>query len=231
MVQGFDRRGVLRAREGGEQRVTPLELFFDLVFVFAITQVTAFMAKDPTWEGLGRGLLILAVIWWAWAAYAWLTDTLDTEEDRVRLVMFAAMGAMFIAALAIPHAFNDDALIFAVAYGGVRIAHLLLYAYAANDEGVRAAVIRLGPSVAIAVALLVAASFLDGPAQGALWALAHVFMYVLGLVYAVAIDSQSTPPTVPIGALMLVAAGLWMAWSVLRRASPAGVAHPGPCTK
>ena len=158
--------------EADEQRVTPLELFFDLVFVFAITQVTAFMAKDPTWEGMVRGLLILAVIWWAWAAYAWLTDTLDTEKDRVRLMMFAAMGAMFVVALAIPHAFNDDALLFAVAYAAVRAAHMLLYGYASSDEGVRAAVLRLGPAVVVAVALLIGASFLDGWAQGALWGLA-----------------------------------------------------------
>jgi low temperature requirement protein LtrA len=63
-----------------EQRVTPLELFFDLVFVFAITQVTSFLSHDPTWGGLLRGLLLFGVLWWAWSAYAWLTNTLDPEE-------------------------------------------------------------------------------------------------------------------------------------------------------
>jgi low temperature requirement protein LtrA len=58
------------------QRVTPLELFFDLVFVFAITQVTLLMSADPTWHGIGRGLLVLAALWWAWTGYAWLTNTL-----------------------------------------------------------------------------------------------------------------------------------------------------------
>jgi Bacterial low temperature requirement A protein (LtrA) len=67
-----------------EQRVTPLELFFDLVFVFAITQVTGFLATDPTWGGLLRGLMMLAALWWAWAAYAWLTNTLNQEEGAVR---------------------------------------------------------------------------------------------------------------------------------------------------
>ena len=84
-----------------EQRVTPLELFFDLVVVFAITQVTAFLAESPTWGGLLRGLLVLGAIWWAWAAYAWLTNTLDPEEGGVRLAVFAAMGAMLIVALEI----------------------------------------------------------------------------------------------------------------------------------
>ena len=67
-----------------EQRVTPLELFFDLVVVFAITQVTGFLLRDPTWGGLLRGLLILGALWWAWGAYGWLTNTLDPEEGAVR---------------------------------------------------------------------------------------------------------------------------------------------------
>ena len=91
-----------------DERVGPLELFFDLVFVFAITQVTAYIAKDPHWETLFRGLMILAVVWWAWVAYSWLTNTLDTERDDVRIVMFVAMAAMFVVSLSIPHAFNDE---------------------------------------------------------------------------------------------------------------------------
>ena len=74
-------------RTNREQRVTPLELFFDLVFVFAITQVTGFLANDPTWGGLLRGLLLLGVLWWAWAAYAWLTNMLEPEEGAVRLAV------------------------------------------------------------------------------------------------------------------------------------------------
>ena len=84
----------------GEQRVTPLELFFDLVFVLSFTQVTASIADDPTWEGLGEGLLILAAVWWAWAAYGWLTNAIDADENLNRLAMFAAMGAMLIVSLA-----------------------------------------------------------------------------------------------------------------------------------
>ena len=76
----------------GDERVKPLELFFDLVFVFAITQVTGMLSEDPTWAGLARGLLVLGVLWWAWVAYAWLTNTVDPEEGFVRLAMFAAMA-------------------------------------------------------------------------------------------------------------------------------------------
>jgi low temperature requirement protein LtrA len=75
------------------QRVTPLELFFDLVVVFAITQVTGFLSHHPTWGGLLRGLLLLGALWWAWSAYAWLTNTLDPEGGAVRLAMLAAVAA------------------------------------------------------------------------------------------------------------------------------------------
>src|SRR5438128_10060184 len=77
-------------------RVTPLELFFDLVFVFAFTQVTTVLSDDPTWSGLGHGLLILAALWWAWAAYAWLTNTVDPSGGAVWGAMLAAMPAMFV---------------------------------------------------------------------------------------------------------------------------------------
>src|SRR5438876_5892649 len=79
-----------------EQRVTPLELFFDLVVVFAITQVTTFLSRTPTWGGLLRGVLLLGTLWWISSAYAWLTNALDPEEGAVRLAMFAAIGAVLV---------------------------------------------------------------------------------------------------------------------------------------
>src|SRR5215218_10167196 len=90
-----------------EQRVGPLELFFDLVFVFAITQVTNLMSAEPTWQGLGRGMLVLAAVWWAWAAYSWMTNAIRADEGIARLAMLTAMAAMLIAALAVPQAFGD----------------------------------------------------------------------------------------------------------------------------
>src|SRR6186997_243582 len=99
-----------------DERVTPLELFFDLVFVFALTQVTGFLAANETWEGLLRGALLFAALWWAWATYAWLTNTLDPEEGAVRLAVFATTGAMLIVALATPSAFGANAFVFGVAY-------------------------------------------------------------------------------------------------------------------
>src|SRR4029453_8965266 len=115
------------SRAEAEHRVTNLELFFDLVFVFAITQVTSFLAADLTWGGLLRGPFLLAALWWPVAAYAWLTNTLDPEEGAVRLAMFGSMGAMLVVALAVPHAFDVDGVVFGIAYFAVRALHLVLY--------------------------------------------------------------------------------------------------------
>ena len=156
-----------------EERVTPLELFFDLVFVLALTQCTALMAEEPTWEGLGQGLLVLGVLWWSWVGYAWLTSVVDPEEGAVRLAIFAAMAALLVAALCVPEAFDDSALLFACAYGVVRWAQIALFILASRDEpALRQSVVGLAGSTAIGVGLLVAASFVDGALQGGLWALA-----------------------------------------------------------
>src|SRR5262245_12589014 len=95
-------RAVLRTQES----VTPLELFFDLVFVLALTQCTALMANDPTWEGLARGMLLLGVLWWSWVGYSWLTSVVDPEEGIVRFAIFGAMAALLVVALCVPEAFG-----------------------------------------------------------------------------------------------------------------------------
>ncbi|MBA2569243.1 MAG: low temperature requirement protein A [Actinobacteria bacterium] len=156
-----------------EERVTPLELFFDLVFVFGITQVTTLLSDDPTWGGLARGLLVLSALWWAWAAYAWLTNTLNPEEGAVRLAVFAIMGAMLIAALAVPEAFGDHGVLFGVSYFVVRALHLALYALAAKgDHDLLGAVLRMVPSSTISGVLIVTAGFLGDAPQIALWVIA-----------------------------------------------------------
>jgi low temperature requirement protein LtrA len=158
-------------REG--ERVTPLELFFDLVFVLALTQCTSLMSHEQTWEGLAKGILVLGVLWWSWVGYAWLTSVVDPEEGTVRLAIVAAMAAFLVAALCVPEAFDESAGLFAGAYAVVRGAHIVLFMLASRDDpGLRSSVIGLAGSTAIGVGLLVAASFTDDAAQGALWALA-----------------------------------------------------------
>jgi low temperature requirement protein LtrA len=168
---------------GREQRVTALELFFDLVFVYAITQVTLLMSDDPTWGGVGRGLLVLAALWWAWTGYAWLTNTLEPEEGPVRAGMFGAMAAMLVVALAVPEAFGADAVLFGVAYLIVRLLHLLLYAIAGKrDPDLLGAVLRFMPSATLAPAIILAAGFFDGGAQAALWVAALAVDYLGALI-------------------------------------------------
>jgi len=88
-------------------RVTPLELFFDLVFVFALTQVTAYLADHLSWHGLLQGVFIIGLMWWGWVGYAWLGNVVRADEGACRVVMFAAMATMFVFALTIPEAFDD----------------------------------------------------------------------------------------------------------------------------
>jgi low temperature requirement protein LtrA len=158
-----------RELDSEAKRVSPLELFFDLVFVFAITQVTALMAADPTWGGLGRGLLVLAAVWWGWAAYAWLTNEVDPDLPGVRIATFAAMIAMLIASLALPEAFGDHALMFALAYLAIRVLHIALFAAGTEHATVREATRALAPPAIIVPTFLILAAFLDSPAQELVW--------------------------------------------------------------
>ncbi len=158
-------------REG--ERVTPLELFFDLVFVLAITECTSLMSHHPSWSGLAQGLLVLGVLWWAWAGYAWLTSVIDPEAGPVRLVFFAAMASMLLAAICVPEAFGNLALAFALSIGFFRVAHIALFAIVGKESpDLRASVRVLAISTAAAVGLLALASAFDGLAQAGLWVLA-----------------------------------------------------------
>jgi len=153
-----------------EQRVTPLELFFDLVFVFGFTQVTTVLSDDPTWGGLGHGLLILAALWWAWAAYAWLTNTVDPGEGAVWGAILVAMAAMFVAALAVPYAFGRHGVVFGVAFLIVNVMYLTLYVLGARgDRDLLAAILRSAPSALAGAALIIAAGFVQGGLKPMLW--------------------------------------------------------------
>ena len=160
-------------REGGG--VKPLELFFDLVFVIAFTQCTALMAHDLAWAGLGRGLVVLAVVWWAWVSFAWLTSLVDPEEGAVRIVMLLVMVALLMVSFAIPDALGDRGLWFTVAYGAVRLGHVVLFLLASRDDpGLHRWVLGLSLVTAVVVALLVVASFVPTGPRVALWVLAVV---------------------------------------------------------
>ncbi|HEY6395817.1 MAG TPA: low temperature requirement protein A [Solirubrobacteraceae bacterium] len=171
---------LFEAPKEGEQRVTPLELFFDLVFVFAITQTTGYVSAAPSWTRLLDALAILAVLWFAWTGYAWLGNTANSDEGLVRVILFAAMAAMLIASLAVPRAFGGDGLIFGVAYFAVRVLHIACYAAVArarNDATLATVVWRLGSTIIPAAALVVVAGALSGTARAACWCAALLLDY------------------------------------------------------
>ena len=160
-----------------EHRVTPRELFFDLVFVFAFTQVATLLADDPTFAGIGRGVLVLAALWWAWAAYAWLTNIVDPEEGVVGAALLVALIAMFIAALVVPGVFGDEGVLFGVAFLVVCGMHLTLYALAGRgNRDLLGAVLRLAPWTLLGATLILVAGFADG-ARTWLWIVALVCTY------------------------------------------------------
>jgi low temperature requirement protein LtrA len=166
--------------EPQEQRVTPLELFLDLVFVLAITQVTGYVAHEPTWTRLFEGLAILAVAWWVWSAYAWLGNIAASDEGLVRVVLLAAAAGMLVASLSVPHAFGHDGLLFGAAILFVRSTHLVAFTLVARRRGdtqLGTAVSRLAQSILPASILLVIAGTQDGTAQALLWAAALLVDY------------------------------------------------------
>jgi low temperature requirement protein LtrA len=164
---------------GGEHRVTPVELFFDLVLVFAFTQVTGLLADDPSWGGVLRGMLVLAALWWAWNVYAWLTSALDVDEGGVRLTMLASMGAMFFVALAVPGSFGEDAVLFGCAYLVVGLLHLVLCTIVARDDpDSRGALLRFSPTAILGASLLMLAGFLEADTRIAVWMVALAIDYL-----------------------------------------------------
>jgi low temperature requirement protein LtrA len=164
--------------------VTTLELFFDLVFVFAITQITAFMAADLGVRGCLRGLVLLSLLWFAWCSYSWLGNQAHADEGILRGAYIVAMAAMFVVALAIPEAWGDEGggisapVLLAVGLAVVRATHLGVYVVAAaGDVGLRRQLGKTAVPVGVSAALLLVGAVLGGPAQTALWALALVVDY------------------------------------------------------
>jgi low temperature requirement protein LtrA len=167
----------------GDARVTTFELFFDLVYVFAFTQVSRLMAETHSANGIAQALVILALLWWTWVGYAWLANRIPADQPFLRTGMTVAMIAVFVAALSIPEAFDDfdgglyGPLVFAFAYVVVRGVHLLLFFATAGDDAELRRQLTLWALIAVlpAFAALIAGALIGGEAQIWIWALAIVF--------------------------------------------------------
>ncbi len=153
-----------------DERVTPLELFFDLVFVLTLTQCTTLIVRTPTAGGVLKGMLVLGMLWWSWVGYAWLTSVVDPEEGAVRLTIFVAMAAFLVAALCVPGAFGSEALLFACAYAVVRASHIFLFMLASReDRALRQSVLGLALSTAVGAGLLFVAAATPGALRVGIW--------------------------------------------------------------
>jgi low temperature requirement protein LtrA len=154
-----------------EERTTSyLELFFDLIFVFAFTQVALLILEDTSAPGFARSALVLALVWWAWSAYTWMTNAIDIESLVVRFIVLAAMAAAFFMALAVPDAYQDEGVRFAFAYFVVRVLHIALFGWGVRDDpGQRRALLRLAPWFLGAALVVLAGGFVDGDARAYIW--------------------------------------------------------------
>lgn len=164
--------------EPAPRRAADVELLWDLVFAFALTNVTARFGQGTSWPAAGRALLVLALVWWAWSAFAWVANVHDQKSLTFRLTMLAATGLIFLVALAIPEAFGSDAALFVAAYCGVRVLHLLLYAHVSRRGHANwRAISGFAVTVAAGIALLIAGARLGGPARAGVWTAAAVIDY------------------------------------------------------
>jgi low temperature requirement protein LtrA len=168
-----------RTHDGSEQKTTTLELFYDLVFVFAITQVSHLLLDHLTWEGAGQSALILLVVWGSWNYTTWVTNELDPESVVVRMVLIGLMLASFLMAIAIPEAFGDRALMFAAAYVAIQVGRHTFLTFAAAARGTleRARAARILIWFCAAGALWIAGAVVDGPARTLLWLIALAIDY------------------------------------------------------
>jgi low temperature requirement protein LtrA len=161
-----------------ERRTMPVELLWDLVFVFAVTRVTTLLSSDLSWAGFGRAMLALALVWWAWSAFAWVTNAQDPDSSTFRLALLLATGLIFITGLALPRSFGADGPLFAVTYACVRLLHLLLYVdVSRRGNASMAAIAGFAVTVAIGMTLLIAGAFTAGTWRIALWTSAAAIDY------------------------------------------------------
>jgi low temperature requirement protein LtrA len=166
-------------RRGEEQRATTLELFYDLVFVFAITQISHLLLKHLSWEGVGQSLVVLLAVWWSWNYTTWVTNELDPESIIVRLLVIGLMLASLLMAIAIPEAFGDRALLFAGAYVAIQVGRHMFLTFAAAERGTveRARAGAILTWFVTAGVLWIAGALADGTARTLLWVTAIVVDY------------------------------------------------------
>jgi low temperature requirement protein LtrA len=166
------------ADERSERRTAPIELFWDLVFAFALTRVTALLVVDLSWRGFGHAILALALVWWAWSAFVWVTNAQDPNTPSFRAALLLGSVLIFIAGLAVPEAYGSEGTLFAATYAGVRMLHLALYVDASRrGQASLSAITGFAVTVSLGMVLLLAGSFAGEGLRIALWVAAAAIDY------------------------------------------------------
>ena len=168
--------------------------------MFAITQVTGLLLNNDA-AGFARAALVLALVWWAWSGFTWMTNAIDIESQVTKLLFLAGMAGAFFMALAVPHAYGDEGAWFACAYAFIRVLNLALYGWGLKDRPAQlAALLRLAPFFLVAPALVLAGGLVDSlPLRSALW-VASIVVDLAGVLAAGSEnDWRSHPPTSPSG--------------------------------
>lgn len=164
---------LLRHRDGGHARVGFVELFFDLVFVFAITQLSHTLLAHLTWLGVLQAAILLGALWWAWIDTSWITNWLDPDRAPVRIMLFLLMGAGLVMSTSLPDAFGDKGLIFACAFASIQVGRGLFTLRAVRrDETLRRNFQRICVWAGAGAALWIAGGLLDGQTRLILWLIA-----------------------------------------------------------
>ncbi|PXX56455.1 low temperature requirement protein LtrA [Nocardia tenerifensis] len=156
--------------EGGQLRASTLELFFDLVFVFTITQLTHVFTHHPGWQALGQVALLFGIIWWMYSGYVWLTNEVAPNSSSRRTWLLVGMFSFFVLALAISDAFHGTGLAFGIGYALVTAVHAALF-ISGGGSSARRAITRIGPFNALAAAFVLAGGLVHGGAQYVCWGL------------------------------------------------------------
>jgi low temperature requirement protein LtrA len=167
----------MAADDSGAKRVTTLELFFDLVFVFTITQLTTVLYESPTWRGVVQVVLMLGVIWWMYGGYAWMTNAVSAHTAQRRLLLLGGMVGYFVLALSVPHAFSSSGLAFGLAYLAIVAVHSTLFTRASSQSAARA-ILSLAPYNLGSALVIVLGGALGGKAQYLLWTVAFLFEWL-----------------------------------------------------
>jgi len=158
------------AAAAAERETSSVELLWDLVFVFAVTQVATLLARQASWARFGEAMLALAIVWWAWSAFVWASNAVPADSLALRGYLLTCTVLIFVVGIALPRAFGSDGLLFAGAYTIVRLVHLKLYSDAAvQGRARRDAITGFSVTVIVGMSLLLGGALISGWPRAALW--------------------------------------------------------------